>query len=143
MLRSFQIKKNAFRFGCCKRELQEYFSRGEGASLRSAGMTLSLDNRWLARRFPCFSGSGRLGRNFGSFTWKLKHSKFQRPCRGLSPGKGFAPRYAQHMACRDATRKAIFYSTVGGQIEAEMLGEIQENYFTKSSISRDHVDRFC
>ena len=34
----------------------------------------------------------RLGRNFGSFTWKLKHFKFQRPCRGLSPGKGFAPK---------------------------------------------------
>ena len=34
---------------------------------------------------------GGLGPNFGVAIRKLKHSKIQRPCRGLSPGKGFAP----------------------------------------------------
>ena len=74
-----RFKKNAFRFGCSKREVQEIFSRRERPASRWAGMTLSLDNCSLARRFACFSRSAGSGRNFGFATRKLKHCKFQRP----------------------------------------------------------------
>ena len=51
------------------------------------------------------------------------------------PGKCFSARTSKiKVACRDATRKAIFYSIVGGQIVAEMLGGLSENYFTKTKI---------
>ena len=40
------------------------------------------------------------------------------------------------MACRNATRKAILYSTVGGQIVVKMVGSFSENYFTKTKTSR-------
>ena len=37
---------------------------------------------------------------------------------------------------------AIFYSTHGGQIVANMLGGFSKNYFTKSMISRGSLGRF-
>ena len=47
--------------------------------------------------------------------------EFGRPCRGLSPGKGFDPNIRiRGMACRDV--QAILYSTKLGQIVANMLG---------------------
>ena len=68
--------------------------------------------------------------------------EFQRPCRGLSPGKGFAPNLRiRDMACRDV--QAILYSTKLGQIVANMLGWYSKNNFTKMKISRDPVDGFC
>ena len=67
--------------------------------------------------------------------------EFQRPCRGLSPGKGFAPSMGiRDMACRDV--QAIFYSTKLGQIVANMLGDYSENNFTNMKISRAPEVRF-
>ena len=49
----------------------------------------------------------------------------------------------KHMACRDGacrhTRRAILYSTSGGQIVAKVRGENRENLRTKMKISRDPV----
>ena len=59
------------------------------------------------------------------------------PCEGQV--RGMTPK----VACRDATRKAILYSIVSGQIVAEMLGSFSENYLTKIKISRDPVVRIC
>ena len=64
--------------------------------------------------------------------------EFRRPCRGFSPGKGFAAnKRMRDMACRDV--QAILYSTKLGQIVANMLGACSENNFTKMKISRDPV----
>ena len=66
--------------------------------------------------------------------------EFQRPCRELSAGKGFAPNNTiRDMACRDV--QAILYSTKLGQIVANMLGGYSENNFTKIKISHSPVVR--
>ena len=60
------------------------------------------------------------------------------------PGRGHeAEKWLVETELASITRRAILYSTNGGQIVAKMLELFSENYFTKMMISRDPVDRFC
>ena len=67
---------------------------------------------------------------------------------GAQPWKGLRPQQKRlHMACRDGdgfrTRRAILYSTKLGQIVAKRANGGCENYFTKMTISRPILGRFC
>ena len=80
---------------------------------------------------------GGLVPNFEVATRKLKHSQFQRPCRGRSPGKGFAPTKRNQIACRDD--KAILYSTSSGANCSEYAWRIFQKIFHKN----EHISRSC
>ena len=92
--------------------------------------------KFFSRRMTGFK-VGVLASNLEVVTWKLKHSKFQRPCRGLSPGKGFAPTKRNQIACRDD--KAIFYSTSTGANCSEYAWRIFQNLFHKN----EDISRSC
>ena len=68
--------------------------------------------------------------------------EFQRPCRGLSPGKGFAPNSSTWVVETEISselEEQYFIAHTPGQIVVKMLGENRENIFRKMKISRDPV----
>ena len=121
------MENNACRLGWCKREVQENVSREDPVGSRS-GHDIE---KWSK-----FSKSDVCERQV----------EFWRPCRGLSPGKGFAPNSSTWLVETEISsvlEEQYFIAHTPVQILAKMLGENLENIFTKMKISHDPVVRFC
>ena len=82
------------------------------------------------------------GRNFRKSDVCERQVEFWRPCRGLSPGQGFAPNSSTWLVETEISsvlEEQYFIAHTPVQIVAKMLGENRENIFTKMKISRDPV----
>ena len=74
--------------------------------------------------------------NFRKSDLSKRFGEFGRPCRGLSPGKGFAQKKKRlDMACRDD--KQYFIDTTLGQIEREELTNFSARRCSKSEVFED------
>ena len=83
------------------------------------------------------------GRNFRKSDVCERQVEFWRPCRGLSPGKGFAPNSSTWLVETEISsvlEEQYFIAHTPVQIVAKMLGGFSKNIFTKMKISPDPVD---
>ena len=86
------------------------------------------------------------GRNFRKSDVSERQVEFWRPCRGRSPGKGFAPNSSTWLVETEISsvlEEQYFIAHTPVQIVAKMLGAFSKNIFTKMKISRSPEVRFC